>query len=74
MHDEQHGQGYDGGRATADGVIVAEVFALLCVNGIESVVAPRLVGVVRVPGVLGELLGPVGRRQVGRQWETAGEI
>ena len=58
-------QGCDNGGGTPDKVIVVAVFAvvLMSVIWVGIVVAPRVAGVVHELDVLGDLLGPVGRRR-----------
>jgi len=61
-HDGRCKQGYDNGRGTHDSVIVVAAFAVVLVSVIlvGIAVALRVVGVVYVLDVLGDLLGRVG--------------
>ena len=56
MRDDDREEGYGGSRAAPDGIIVASALAVV------QAILLRVVDVVRVLDVLGNLLGPVIRR------------
>ena len=64
-HERNCKQSYDNGGGTSDRVIVVVAFPVVLVSVIYVgiVVALRVAGVVHMFDVLGDLLGPVGRRR-----------
>ncbi len=73
-HDGKCKQGYNNSGRTHDSVIVVAVFAVVLVSVVlvGIAVALRVVGVVYVLDVLGDLLGPVVRRRQIIKWTAGG--